>query len=774
MKEEEKRKILNSISSENEFRTELVIPLLRKMTEYSDVLDNQSSDEVGVDVIGISTSPFRKPEYTAFILKKGNINFSSAGRNSNLINIVKTQIESAIAHPLTHPRLTSSRSFAKRVIVLTNGTISRNAEAALKKAFHDTSGIDMDFVGQDRIIERLDKVWPSFYEDRRPFLSSYAQNLLENLDVINFDSLGHAIQPRSLREIYIDAVLYEEESAKPDLLLNFDKTPISGELLCKEKNSLIVVTSGPGGGKTTLLKELTINESKNDKSHVAVYLHARDVFEAKDIIQLAANKLGKLSNETQEEVYKEISESKLLLFVDGLDEIALIDEREAVINKLKEINRLSKSRIVLGTRVVTDSRILAALSDFKAYSISPMRRSQIRSFFGKWFRNNSDKAVKLIAALEDKGIFDKLPRTPMTMTLVAIVYDSKEDIPSTLTELYEMFMGLLSGQWDANRNISSPFDSSIKLAFLSRLAWTLHSEKLESISQDRCIELADSFFRNNVTLESFDSREFIQSIIDRSHIVLPTGHDQIRFSHMTFQEYFCAKYLFESAVKNDQIVDWYGEDWWKDVLFFISGLKKDISELIDELLVTDHDDLDTLATKLLTLGSMLQSGYLTSAEQKSSAVKFAAENFYRCYEDLVLWISKHASVKVKRKMSRAMLIDILQELFSTNFSSKFLEKTLADTYDSFPHKKEYESARFFVACALSKLGRYEKLLEFATNPRMIDTSMYLISGATLHDTDVASREKNMYRKFQKRARNFRESIRNETKGLFLSKNGKKG
>ena len=83
----------------------------------------------------------------------------------------------------------------------------------------------------------------------------------------------------------------------------------------------------------------------------------------------------------------------------------------------------------------------------------------------------------------------------MSMTLVAIVYDSKGDIPSTLTELYEMFVDLLSGKWDENRNISSPFDSNIKLAFLNRLAWLLQSERLESISQDRCIELADSFLR---------------------------------------------------------------------------------------------------------------------------------------------------------------------------------------------------------------------------------------------------------------------------------------
>ena len=105
MKEEDKLKILDSISSEDELRTELVIPLLKKMDDFSDVLDNQSSDEAGVDVIGISTSPFKKPEYTAFILKRGNITLKAADKKSHLIDIVETQIRTAIKHPLTHPRV---------------------------------------------------------------------------------------------------------------------------------------------------------------------------------------------------------------------------------------------------------------------------------------------------------------------------------------------------------------------------------------------------------------------------------------------------------------------------------------------------------------------------------------------------------------------------------------------------------------------------------------------------------------------------------------------
>ena len=48
----------------------------------------------------------------------------------------------------------------------------------------------------------------------------------------------------------------------------------------------------------------------------------------------------------------------------------------------------------------------------------------------------------------------------------------------------------------------------------------------------------------------------------------------MRFSHMTFQELFCAKYLVNELPPDDTILAWYGDDWWKEVLFFIAGRQK--------------------------------------------------------------------------------------------------------------------------------------------------------------------------------------------------------
>jgi len=766
MRHEEKQQVLEKIASENEFRTELMIPLLKKMRAFSDVLDNQGPDEDGVDVIAVSTSPFKKPEYTAFILKKGKINQNAADKNNNLINILETQIRTAMNLPLSHPRLPNERCFANRFVVATNGTISKGAERALRKTVHGRTEIDIDFVGQDRLIDQLDDLWPEFYEDRRPFLSSYAQSLFDSLNIVNLELLGYAQKERSLEEIYIDALLYEEVSVASNEFA-FDKETILGEQLCKQKHGLVAISSGPGGGKTTLLKEIAITESRNDKECAAVYLHARDVLEAKDLLRKAAEILSRLSTHKVEDVYRELQETKLLLLVDGLDELASLSDREAVIARVIKAHNEVGARVIIGTRPESNPQILAALAGFKSYSISPLRKRQIQSFFGKWFKGNIDKAGKLLKALEDKGIFDKLPRTPMTMTLVAIVYESKEDIPSTLTELYEMFVDLLTGKWDANRKIASAFDSPIKLSFLNRLARVMHSERLDTISQDRCIGLAKDFFENEATLENVDAKAFIQSIIDRSHIVVPTGTDQLRFSHRTFQEYFCAENLFQEFPSTDAILSWFGDDWWSEVLFFLAGKRKDISKVIDALLLADYDDPYTRTTRLITLGSMLQAGYLTSAPQKTAAITFAAERFFSCYDDFLSVLQEAANPKLRRQLSRVMLVDLVRDLFTNNFTSKYLQKSLEDAYRKMPSDKEHEGARFFVACALANLSKVEPILEFATNPRMIDTSMYLLANSVLDKKDMSENQQEKYRRLRKRLEGFKKSIKRELRGPVL-------
>ena len=110
---DDKQRLLRDIKNEDELRKELVIPLLRKMPGYIDVLDNQGPNEVGVDVIASQRTSLGATEYTAFVLKHGDIT-QKVSEKTNLVRIIEDQITMALKHPLSHPRLPGDRGPVSR------------------------------------------------------------------------------------------------------------------------------------------------------------------------------------------------------------------------------------------------------------------------------------------------------------------------------------------------------------------------------------------------------------------------------------------------------------------------------------------------------------------------------------------------------------------------------------------------------------------------------------------------------------------------------------
>lgn len=767
----EKKRCLSDVKNEEELRVELLIPLLKKMGHFSDVLDNQGPDEAGVDVIGCSSSPFRKPEFTAFVLKHGNITLKASDRLNNVVMVVETQLRQAIAQPLSHPKISHLNAHANRVIVVTNGTISRTAQMALARTYSNRPDISLDFIGQDELIGQIDEYWPQFYLDRRPFLSTYASRLYESLNVVNLEQLGYTQKQRHLNEIYIDAVLSKHDVSSAGDDFSIDEELIPGNALCGQGCDLVVVTSGPGGGKSTLLKELTIKHSRHADKSAAVFLHARDVLSSDSARRAATKALQRFAEGLSGEVSSEIANHNLHLFVDGLDELATVADRETVVERLLEAHRTEKAKIVLATRPESNPKTLAALSPFTAFRIHPLRIGQIRNFFGKWFGSDASKAEKLIRALRDKGIIDKLPRTPMTMTLVAMVYETKDDVPASLTELYQMFMELLTGKWDSNRKIASTYDSAIKMAFLRRLAWIMQSERLDSVSDARVIEIADSFFKKSASVSGVDPTDFIQALIDRSHIIVPTGDGQLRFSHMTFQEYFCAEHLSAESTTKEMVTAWFGDDWWSEVLFFFAGKKQNIARYVDVLLASGFDDRESRMTKLTTLGSMLQSGFLTDFDAKERGVAFAAEKFHLCYDDVYDVLEQNAPEKTKRQLSRVLLIEFIRHLFVSNFSSTYLQEPMISAWEKVSGSDEAISAKFFLASALKALGQPEYLLELATDPKMTDPSIMLIaqSESSSFEKTPDSNRAVALKRFKRRLAKFRRLFKGEIDSAFAQR-----
>jgi predicted NACHT family NTPase len=192
-------------------------------------------------------------------------------------------------------------------------------------------------------------------------------------------------------------------------------------------------------------------------------------------------------------------------------------------------------------------------------------------------------------------------KVPLLGTLILAVYKhGHEGLPESRPRLYEMFVRLLAGGWDAAKNINrgSRFRTSTKLAVLSHLAGMLHSEKKRDCSAGDC----HSALRETLPgLQDKRSEGLSELIADG--LLIPTG-SILSFPHLSFQEFLAAKDLVGLRPdRANQRLDAFlrGDDWWREVLVFYvsfhdkpnemeewikSGVVRALPKTLDEVVYT--------------------------------------------------------------------------------------------------------------------------------------------------------------------------------------------
>ena len=157
---------------------------------------------------------------------------------------------------------------------------------------------------------------------------------------------------------------------------------------------------------------------------------------------------------------------KITILVDSLDEL----EEEIQRSILKELNRLSDS---LGIRYIIATRNQEKLSSlnegisFNIYSIERFNTEQIKKFVSRFFVGANKKADDLIDALKENRIIERLPITPLTLSLISILYEENNlEIPATIADIYDNFNSLIIGRSTVTSRIEF-IDVSFKERILS-------------------------------------------------------------------------------------------------------------------------------------------------------------------------------------------------------------------------------------------------------------------------------------------------------------------
>ena len=86
-------------------------------------------------------------------------------------------------------------------------------------------------------------------------------------------------------------------------------------------------------------------------------------------------------------------------------------------------------------------------ANVEIYDIRRFNFEQIKHFLNAFFSGEEVKASNLLDALRENKIIDKLPLTPLNLSLISILFEEKDfEIPATISDIYDNFNSLIIGR----------------------------------------------------------------------------------------------------------------------------------------------------------------------------------------------------------------------------------------------------------------------------------------------------------------------------------------
>jgi hypothetical protein len=476
------------------------------------------------------------------------------------------------------------------------------------------------------------------------------------LRVRKFNEKNRALK-RTLYSLGYDRVLLSDED-----IIFYDDKPSMGAaeflLHTKVQNEIerVILEGGPGQGKSTIsqyicqVHRVRLLNKVNDMLLIPKELKGTPIrlpfkIDLRDIAAWVEKKnpyQAILSDEYFEKIWKNSLEaffvahvfyhSKLeeftsidfisicklshVLFVfDGFDEIANIKVRGEVIEFInKGITRLTANaksiQVLITSRpaALTDS-VGFSTESYPHFELTDITPSIINIYVDKWIKASkldSRDASQLKGLIRDKlemPHLKDLAKSPMQLAiLISLLRTKGQSLPNKRTALYDSYISLFFDR-ESEKNTLIRDKRDLIIDIHQYLAWVLHSEA-ELYKNSGRIHIDDLHIRLKEYLENegHDSSiadQLFNVMKERVCALVSRVQGTFEFEVQPLREYFCAKYLYESAphssagsvkrgTKPDRLRAILRNYYWQNVVRFFAGCV-DVGEL--DMLIQELNEL---------------------------------------------------------------------------------------------------------------------------------------------------------------------------------------
>ncbi|WP_146102317.1 NACHT domain-containing protein [Nocardia nova] len=264
------------------------------------------------------------------------------------------------------------------------------------------------------------------------------------------------------------------------------------------------------------------------------------------------------------EIIEILTSAPVLIFLDGLDEVADIRQRRNLAGLLGEtLNRLNELDADIQIVVTSRPSVFGRVTSFKRYgfvtaTLGNIDQTIVTEYAKKWAtarKLETGRRREILQILEEKtrhAHFRELTRNPMQLTiLLTLIHQYGYSLPDQRTDLYEKYLDL-SFVREAEKWPEVQDHQDALVGFIEFLAWHLQSQAeaeraAGSVSQDQIVALARDYLTSQGERNLNLADTLFGGGLERIYVLVARIEGLYEFEIQPLREYFCAHYLYTTA-----------------------------------------------------------------------------------------------------------------------------------------------------------------------------------------------------------------------------------